>query len=98
MRWQLIDLRRPTAHDTMSLLGHMGPVAPLWPHRLVRCAVDVDAGPVGFYALRRREPHQQPLVRASVGAAAFGSRTRPVRAVRPPDLGGTQPGETGWAA
>jgi hypothetical protein len=32
---------------------------------LVRCEVDLDAGAIAFYALRRREPSQQPLLLAA---------------------------------
>jgi hypothetical protein len=35
------------------------------PHRLVRCEVDLGAGSVAFYALRRRDPNQQPLLRTA---------------------------------
>ena len=34
-----------------------------WPHRLVRAEVNLNAGVISFYALRRREPAQQPLLR-----------------------------------
>ena len=33
--------------------------------RLVRCEVDLEAGFIAFYALRRREPSQQPLRRTA---------------------------------
>ena len=34
-----------------------------WPNRLVRAEVDLDAGHIRFYALRRRDPSRQPLLR-----------------------------------
>jgi hypothetical protein len=37
--------RRTTEHGTVQLPGHTFTVAPLWPHRLVRCEVDLAAGP-----------------------------------------------------
>jgi hypothetical protein len=36
-----------------------------WLHRLVRCEVALHAGHVSFYALRRRAPTDQPLVRTT---------------------------------
>lgn len=64
-RWRMVSLRRTTEHGTVPRLGHTFTVDALWPHRLVRCAVDLDAGAMAFYALRRREPSQQPLLRAA---------------------------------
>jgi hypothetical protein len=46
----------------VSLLGRTFPVDPRWPHRLVRCEVDLDAGVIQFYALRRWDPVVQPLL------------------------------------
>jgi hypothetical protein len=65
LRGHMMYLRRTTEHGTVQLLGHTFTVDPLWPHRLVRCEVDLDAGSIFFYALRRREPSQQPLLRAA---------------------------------
>jgi hypothetical protein len=45
------------------LLGHRFEVDPLWPHRLVRAEVDLDANRIRFFALRRREPNHQPQLR-----------------------------------
>jgi Homeodomain-like domain len=65
LRGRIVSLRRTREHGTVQLLGHTFPVDPLWPHRLVRCEVDLDAGSLAFYALRRREPSQQPLLRTA---------------------------------
>ena len=65
LRGQIIYLRRTTEHGTGQRLGHTLTVAPLWPHRLVRCEVDLEAGGIAFYALRRREPRPQPLLRTA---------------------------------
>lgn len=65
LRGHMIYLRRTSEHGTVQLLGHTFTVDPLWPHRLVRCDVDLEAGSIAFYALRRREPGQQPLLRAA---------------------------------
>ena len=59
----LIYLRRTTAQGEVSLLGHRFLVDATWPHRLVRAEVDLDAGVIRSYALRRREPLVQPLLR-----------------------------------
>ena len=65
LRGHMVSLRRTREHGTVPRLGHTFTVDPLWPHRLVRGEVDVEAGSMAFYALRRREPRQQPLLRAA---------------------------------
>jgi transposase len=60
---RLIFLRRTDAQGGVELLGHRFEVDPLWPHRLVRAEVDLDASRIRFFALRRREPHHQPRLR-----------------------------------
>jgi hypothetical protein len=62
LRGQLIFLRRTHARGRITLLGHSFAVDPLWPHRLVRCEVDLEAARIRFYALRRRAPAWQPLL------------------------------------
>lgn len=61
-RGQVIFLRRTDAEGRVSLLGRGFPVDPLWPHRLVRCEVDLEHHQIRCYRLRRREPDQQPLI------------------------------------
>lgn len=61
----LIFIRRTSEHGRVSLLGRTFEVDPLWAHRLVRCEVDLQASAIRFYALRRREPSYQPLLRES---------------------------------
>jgi hypothetical protein len=46
----------------VELLGRHFEVDATWPHRLVRAEVDLDAGQIRFYALRRRDPAHQPLL------------------------------------
>ena len=58
----LIFLHRTTETGAITLLGHPLPIHPLWPHRLVRCEVDLTAGVIRVFALRRRDPTQQPLL------------------------------------
>lgn len=62
LRGGLIFLRRTTERGVVTLLGHSFAVAPRWPHRLVRCEVDLDAERIRFFALRRRQPDWQPVL------------------------------------
>jgi hypothetical protein len=59
------DLFQPFEHESgaVSVLGHQFNVDKHWVRRLVRCEVDFTLGRIRFYALRRREPTQQPLLR-----------------------------------
>jgi hypothetical protein len=59
---RIVFLRRTTEQGTVQVLGHTFVVDALWPHRLVRCDVDLDAAVIRFYRLRRREPDDQPLL------------------------------------
>lgn len=59
----MIFLRRTTERGLVNLLGRSFEVDPLWTHRLVRCDIDLTARLIRFYALRRAEPEQQPLLR-----------------------------------
>ena len=60
----VVFLRRTGADGSVSLLGHQIPVTPQWPHRLVRAEVDLPVGDIRFFALRRRDPADQPLLAA----------------------------------
>ncbi len=60
---RLIVLRRSNGQGEVQLLGRVGVVDPLWRHRLVRAEVDLKRRQVRFFALRRRAPEQQPLVK-----------------------------------
>ena len=59
----VIFIRRTSETGTVRLLGRTFEADSLWPHRLVRCEVDLSAQILRFHALRRREPHHQPLLR-----------------------------------
>ena len=59
---RLIFLRRTNDAGAVACLGHTFPVDSLWPHRLVRCEVNLDVGRMPFYRLRRRQPEDQPLI------------------------------------
>jgi hypothetical protein len=61
-RGTLIYIRRTNDRGQASLLGHQFPVDRYWVHRLVRAEVDLRTAKINFYALRRREPTEQPLL------------------------------------
>jgi hypothetical protein len=58
-----IYLRRTDANGRASLLGRSFDVSRDWPHRLVRAEVDLTAGRIRFYQLRRRSHDHQPLLK-----------------------------------
>ena len=60
---RVIYVRRTDEQGRASLLGHLFPVDPRWPHRLVRAELDLDEGAIRFHALRRRISPDQPLLR-----------------------------------
>ncbi|MGI8657660.1 MAG: hypothetical protein ACR2K4_02670 [Candidatus Limnocylindria bacterium] len=59
---RLIFLRRTSDAGTVSVLNRRYLVDDHWPHRLVRAELDLDARRLRFFALRRREPTDQPLL------------------------------------
>ena len=59
---KIIYLRRTNDNGHVNLLGHTFPVDRHWLHRLVRAEVDLDAHQIRFFALRRRQPTDQPLL------------------------------------
>jgi transposase-like protein len=60
---KIFFLRRSSDRGDVNVLGHRFPVDPNWPHRLVRVEVDLQQHSVHFYALRRRDPTYQPLLK-----------------------------------
>lgn len=60
---RMIFVRRSDDHGTAHLLGHAFAVDDQWLHRLIRCEVDFTHQRIHFYALRRRDPEHQPLLR-----------------------------------
>jgi len=60
---RIVFLRRTNEQGRVAVLGHTFPLDPLWPHRLVRCEVQLAAGCIQFFRLRRRQPDDQPLIR-----------------------------------
>jgi hypothetical protein len=59
---RLVFLRRTGDGGSVLILRRTYPVDRRWLHRLVRGELDLDARRLRFYALRRREPTDQPLL------------------------------------
>src|SRR5690606_21903418 len=59
---RLVFIRRTTDAGRVTILNRWYPVDRRWPHRLVRCELDLDERSLRFHALRRREPTEQPLL------------------------------------
>jgi transposase-like protein len=66
LRGRVIFLRRADSQGRVECLGHRWLAARHWPHRLVRIEVNLTQGRARFYALRRREPTRQPLLKTIV--------------------------------
>jgi hypothetical protein len=62
-RGRLIFVRRTDAVGAVRLLERRFAVDRRRAHRLVRAEFDLDAGKIRFYALRRKEPTVQPMLR-----------------------------------
>ena len=56
-------LRRTDEHGRVGFLAREFAVDARWPHRLVRCDVDLDASLIRFHGLRRADPGAQPILR-----------------------------------
>jgi hypothetical protein len=59
---KIFFLRRTNDTGWAELLGYSWHVDPHWPHRLVRAEVDLAQNRISFFALRRRQPMDQPLL------------------------------------
>jgi hypothetical protein len=60
----VIFLRRTDGRGRLTLLGVSVLVSAAWPHRLVRCELHAPSAHLRCFALRRREPSHQPLLRS----------------------------------
>lgn len=60
---KIIYLRRTNDKGAIHVLGHAFQVDQHWPHRLVRAEVNLDASLLRVFALRRREPADQSLLK-----------------------------------
>jgi hypothetical protein len=63
VRGRLVYLRRTSPLGAVEVLGRSFEVDRQWVNRLVRIEVDLKAGLLQVYRLRRREPADQPLLR-----------------------------------
>lgn len=72
----IIYLRRTNDRGQAELLGHTFDVDRNWPHRLVRAEVDLTKHCIRFYALRRREPEHQPLLKKTPHTIPIGKKFR----------------------
>jgi transposase len=59
----VIFMRRTDERGRAQVLGRTYEVDPNWPHRLVRAEVHLTEERMRFYALRRRDPTRQPLLK-----------------------------------
>lgn len=64
-RGQLIFIRRTNDAGAASVLGRSYPVDARWVHRLVRAELNLETPEIRFFALRRAEPADQPLLATS---------------------------------
>jgi hypothetical protein len=62
-RGRILFVRRTDSSGAVRLLERSYAVDPRWANRLVRAEFDLDAGRIRVYALRRKEPTVQPLLR-----------------------------------
>jgi len=63
LKGTMIFVRRSNENGNVHLLGKAFSVDEHWLHRLVRCEVNFTHQRIRFYALRRRDPTGQPLLR-----------------------------------
>jgi hypothetical protein len=61
-RGRLVYLRRTNGQGEVTLLGQSWRVSQVWPHRLVRCEVNLEKDKIHFFTLRRKDPSSQPQV------------------------------------
>jgi hypothetical protein len=62
-RGRIIFVRRTDAAGAVRVLERTFAVDPRWVHRLTRVELDLDAGKLRCFALRRREPAVQPMLK-----------------------------------
>jgi len=61
-RGRIVYVRRTDERGSVEVLGRRFNLSTTWPHRLVRCEVALSTGRASFFALRRRQPNDQPLL------------------------------------
>ena len=62
LQGKLIYVRRTDERGRVGLLGHSFHVGATWTHRLVKAVVLFDEDRIDFHALRRADPHVQPIL------------------------------------
>lgn len=62
VRGRIIYIRRTDEEGRLIVLGNKIKVSANWKHRLVRCEIDIEQKEMRFYALRRSDPSNQPLL------------------------------------
>jgi len=62
-RGRIVYVRRTDERGNVEVLGRRFNLSSTWPHRLVRCEVALSTGRASFFALRRRQPDHQWLLR-----------------------------------
>ena len=65
LQGKAIYIRRTTDAGQITLLGRTFAVDSKWVRRLVRCEVDFSSHCINFYALRRRDPGNHPLLKTT---------------------------------
>jgi transposase len=62
VRGRMIFIRRTDGSGKVDMMGQRFAVSRTWLHRLVRCEIDFDHHHIQCFALRRRDPAEQPLL------------------------------------
>ena len=65
LKGKAIYIRRTTDAGHVTLLGRTFAVDSKWIRRLVRCEVDFSSHCISFFALRRRDPNNHPLLKTT---------------------------------
>jgi hypothetical protein len=78
LRGRIVYIRRTNQRGDVDILGRRFTINRDWVHRLVRAELDFARAEVSFYALRRRDPDQQPLL----ATASYVFPNRPFRGRR----------------
>lgn len=63
LKGRMVFLRRTTDNGSIRVLERTLPIDRHWTNRLVRVEVDLNGGKIRCFALRRRDPEHQPLLR-----------------------------------
>ena len=59
---RIVFIRRATDTGAAFILNRRHVIDPAWAHRLVRAELDIDAGRIDVFGLRRAAPTEQPLL------------------------------------